>query len=100
MTLRWPPGRSPSRSPPEELLRRVERLVVRRDVGVGDRLLAAQPEEAEGDQAVEEQVVHAPLEVATEIDHDVAAQDEVEFVEGAVRREVVLGEDDALRELG
>src|SRR5204862_781520 len=100
MKLRSPRARRTSRPPPEQLLGRIERLVVPADVRVGDPLLATQAEEAERDEAVEEEVVHVPLEVATEIDHDVPAQDEVELVERAVRREVVLREDHALGQRG
>ena len=61
-----------------------------------DRLLVAQPEHAERDQAFEEEPVHAVLQRAVEVDHHVPADDHVELVERAVRDEVVLGEDDVL----
>ena len=55
--------------------------------------LAAQAEEPETPQALVEQAMHALLQRPAEIDDDVAAQDRVELVEGAVGDQVVLGED-------
>src|SRR3989442_11904655 len=79
-----------------ELLVRVELLVAGLVRAEADRLLMAEPKDAERDQALEEKLVHAILQRAVEIDHHVAADDHVELVERAVRDEVVLGEDDVL----
>src|SRR5262249_27185480 len=66
----------PSRHSPVDLLLMVELLVglsVGREV---DRLLLAQGQDAEAHKALEEQVVNLVLQVAVEVDHHVAAQDE------------------------
>src|SRR5687768_758690 len=59
-----------------------------------DRLLRPQGQEAEADQALIEQPVHAVLEIPVEVDEDVAAQHDVELVEGSVGHQVVLREVD------
>ena len=65
-----------------------------------DRLLVAQREDPERLEAVVEELVHAVLERLAEVDHDVAAHDDVELVEGRVRDQVVLGEHHRLRSSG
>jgi hypothetical protein len=64
------------------------------------RLLAAQAQDAEPREAVIKKVVHALLQWLREVDHHVAAQDHIEFVEGAVHRQVVLREEDVLLQRG
>src|SRR5688500_5601412 len=63
-----------------------------------DGFLAPDPEDSAEIQAVIEQVVHPVLERFFEIDHDVAAHDDVKLVEGAVGGQVVLGKDDVALE--
>src|SRR5687768_12311279 len=67
------------------------RGLVRREL---DGFLRAQGQEPEADQALVEEAVHAGLEVAVEVDEDVAAEHQVELVEGAVAHQVVLGKGD------
>ena len=61
-----------------------------------DRLLLAEAQESAAGETLEEEAVHVILEGLVEVDEDVPAQDEVELVEGCVRDEVVLGEDEIL----
>jgi fructose-1,6-bisphosphatase len=58
------------------------------------RLLIAEAQHAEHAQALVDQVVHSLLQSLVEIDHHIAAQDDVKLVEGTVGRQVMLGEDD------
>src|SRR6266568_8076021 len=81
---------------PVELLVRVELLVTGLVRAEADRLLVAQPEHAERDEALEEEPVDALLQCPVEVDHHIAADDDVELVERVIRDEVVLGEDDIL----
>ena len=55
---------------------------------------------ADAETDLAEQVVHALLQRPAEVDEHGAAHDELELVEGRVLREVVLGEDNVLAELG
>ena len=57
-----------------------------------------QGQDPERVEAVVEQLVHAILQRLVEIDHHVAAEDHVELVEGPIGGQVVLREDDVLRE--
>ena len=105
LSARSPPNEAPTttipyahRDLPVEPLARVELLVA---VGVArepERLLAAEREDAEHHEALVEQLVHAVLQRAVEVDQHVAADDHVELVERAVRDEVVLREDDVVDE--
>src|SRR5947209_20220638 len=79
-----------------ELLLRVELRVAVLLAAEADRLLAAEREDAERLEALVEERLDAVLERLAEIDHHVAADDQVELVEGAVRDEVVLGEHDVV----
>src|ERR1044071_2675916 len=77
---------------------------VDRGVAVGQRseegrFLAPEREDAEGFEALREEAVDAVLERLVEVDEDVAADDDVELVERAVHRDVVLRPDDVLGEL-
>ena len=58
----------------------------------------AEREDAEPREALVEELEHALLQRAVEVDHHVAADDHVELVEAAVGDEVVLREDDVLDE--
>src|SRR5439155_27010777 len=58
------------------------------------RFLVAEGEDAEAREALVEEIAHALLQAALEVDHHVPANDHVVLVEGAVGREVVLREDD------
>src|SRR5678816_2624866 len=89
---------SMSRRLPEQLLGGIQRLVALGVRRVQERLLAPQAEDAEAPEAREDEAMHAILQLAREIDHHVAAEDEVELVEGAVGDEVVLREQDLLLE--
>jgi len=75
-----------------QLLARVELLVALLVRAEADRFLVAEAEHAERREALVEELVHAVLECAVEVDHDVAAHDDVELVEGPVGHEVVLRE--------
>src|SRR6185295_1556939 len=90
-------GRAISRHLAVEALR--ELLVVRFVRGEAHGLLHAQPQEAEADEALVEQTVHTLLEVAVEVDEDVAAHDEMELVERPVRGQVVVRERDVAAQL-
>src|SRR5260221_3548827 len=63
------------------------------------RLLQAQPQEAEADEAVVEEAMDPVLEGAVEIDEHVPADTEAAVVEPAVGGEVVLREHDVAAQL-
>src|SRR5436190_8758550 len=81
---------------PVETLGLVEGLVGLALAGELEVFSAPQPEDAEVGQALVKELLHVLLQVAVEVDHDVAAQDHVEFVERAIGDQVVLGEDDVV----
>src|ERR1044071_5267784 len=90
-------GGATSRHLAVEALR--ELLVMRFVRGEARGLLHAQAQEAEADEALVEQAVHPLLQVAVEVDEDVAADDEMELVERPVRGQVVLGERDVAAQI-
>src|SRR5450432_3961060 len=69
-------------------------LVVRLVGSEARRLLHPQPEEAEPDEALVEEPVHAVLQRAVEVDEHVPADYQVEIVERSVGGQIVLREDD------
>src|SRR5204863_9649391 len=81
---------------PVETLGLVEGLVRLALAGELEAFSAPQPEDAEVGQALVKELLHVLLQVAVEVDHDVAAHDHVEFVERAIGDQVVLGEDDVV----
>jgi len=59
-------------------------------------LLGAQPEKTEHHQALVQEPADPVFQLLVEIDQDIAAQDDVEFVEGTIRDQVVLGKQNVL----
>src|SRR4029079_2177742 len=87
-----------SRGLPVDALFPVQLLVAVGEAREVDRLLVAERQDAEGVEALEEELVDAILQRLVEVDHHVAAEAHVGLVEPPVRREVVLREDDVLGE--
>src|SRR5262249_36672391 len=81
-----------------ELLRRVELLVAILETGEPNRLLVAESQHTESLEAVVEQLVDARLQRPVEVDHHVAAENDVERGERAVLYEVVRRPHDVVRE--
>src|SRR5256885_8374364 len=85
-----------SRDLPVELLSLVEGFVALLERTEVDRFLVSEREDPEVDEAPVEELVNVILQVLVEVDHHVPTDDHVEVVEGPVRDEVVLSEDDVL----
>ena len=75
----------------------VERLVVAVLAAGSGATRAAEPEDAELARLLEKRSCTRSCSACVEVDHHVAAQDDVELVERAVGHQVVLGEDDVAR---
>src|SRR5436190_9047299 len=84
--------------PPVELLLSIELVVAGLELGEADRLLVTEAQDPEPCKALVEQAMDVVLEGPVEVDHHVAAEDDVELLERAVLDEVVLGPDDVLRQ--
>src|SRR6185503_7809888 len=79
-----PPPRAPLRYPPIDAFLCVQLLVAALEVREAERLLAAQADDAVHRQALMEQLQHPVLQLAVEVDHHVAAQNQVELGERPV----------------
>src|SRR3954463_10818742 len=85
-----------SLDPPVQPLIGIELFVAIRHRREAHRLFLAQAEDAEHLQTVDEELLHALLQRVVEVDQDVAAEDDVEVIEGRIGDQVVLREDDVL----
>src|SRR6476659_2490267 len=83
---------------PVDLFRSVDLFVAFLIRGKSERFLAAECEDAERGQAVVEKCEHSRLESFVEVNENVAAENDVELAERSIRDEIVLRENDVLRE--
>src|ERR1700761_310706 len=94
---RWPRSSPSSCSPPLIYLLLANKVLEGSDViGKPQALLGAEAEKAARRERVLEQPDRAILQVAIEIDHDVAARDQMHLGKHRIRDQTVIGEDDAL----
>src|SRR5260221_2383658 len=89
-----------SAQPPKEPGLVVEDLVAVLVPAAPQRLVGADPQDAEAAQALVQELVNAAPQVHAEMNHDVPADDDVELVERPIGREVVLPEHDVLSQRG
>src|SRR5687767_10964287 len=83
-------GMSSMRGASEQLFPGDERLVLVLGLQQAQRLVRAEPQQPERAQTSREQIVNALLERSCEVDHHVAAEDDVELVEDPIGHEIVL----------
>src|SRR4051794_26845712 len=88
--------RTESLDPPVQPLIGIELFVAIGDRREEHRLFLAHAEDAEHLQTVDEELLHALLQGVVEVDQDVAAEDDIEVIEGRIGDQVVLREDDVL----